>query len=512
MARSTEKTSKVLSAPSDTQVRSSSEVRDWYEEQKTLNFASAQSAATQLRSSEKTVTKTITSFNKDTLRSYLQNIGSNENNLRNLSWYLFYRCQVYARIILFNANMFCLDARSIIPKYDLLGENDSEKTLKSYMETIQTVENMRLQHELYNAYVNCFIQDVFYAIVLYDEEGIFLYPIPAAYGKIIGKFKQGDFSYAIDMTYFRSRQEVLEYIPDPLKTMYQEYQRTGQKWVAVPDEYSLCLKYRSEDYESVIPPFVDCFNAFINLTDLEDIQAVADEQDIYKMLWIELETLSGSDIANDWKVDPKLVVEYYNRMIAKQLPDYISAAIIPGKINEISFPQDKTADTTKVAKATESVLNTAGGAEILNGATISGAEAFRYAQIANTEYAISSLLAQTQAWVNRFISYHVSDPCKVRFFPISVYTKSKFKEELTNSGANGLPLKLALNTLNGFSELDTLAMNYLEEDVLNLSEKLKPFTTSYTRSGSDNRTGRPRDSEQTSDGEASEDKRDRSEG
>ena len=47
----------------------------------------------------------------------------------------------------------------------------------------------------------------------------------------------------------------------------------------------------------------------------------------------------------------------------------------------------QTTDTTKVQKATKEVLNTSGGAQILNSSSISGAEAFRAATKADTELA-----------------------------------------------------------------------------------------------------------------------------
>lgn len=447
-----------------------------------FRFEMAEEAGRQLRDYTKNTTKTISTFDKTMLLGYLENIGSNETNLRNLSWYLYYRSQTYMRLCQFYANMFCLDVRSIIPNYDMTGKkNNANKILKSYQETVNTVELMRLQQEFYNIYLTCFVQDVFYGIWIQDETGVFVWQIPPDYAKIIGKYNTGDFSLAMDMSYFKRHQELIEYIPDPFENMYNEYLSSNQKWQIVPEEYAICIKYRSEDYETVLPPMVAIFMALINLSDLEEIQSTADAQSIYKMLWLELETINNSKSIDDWKVDPSLVVEYFNRL-ADGLPEYIGAAIVPGKLNEVSFPNDASSDTSKVSQATETVLNTAGGAEFLNGSTIKTQAAFDCARIANTEFAISSLLPQTQSFVNRQLSYLLSDPCKVKFMAISVYTKKQFKEDILSSGQYGLPTKLLLNTLNGFNEVETMALNYLEEDVLGLSDKLIPLNSSYTQS------------------------------
>lgn len=469
------------------------EAKEWYEKNKSIieNFSNAEKALKIVRDVTKNNVRRISTFSKDTLRGYLQNLGSNERNLRNLSWYLYYRSQVYARIVNFYANMFDLNSRSVIPKYDMVKVGDSNKILKSYNDTLDVLDNMRVQDELYNAFLTCFIQDVFYGVVFYDETGIFIYNFPADYAKISGKYMTGDFAYSIDTTYFKSHKELLDYFPEPFQKMCDDAKATGIRWQPVPDKYCLCLKFRSEDYETILPPFVPIFNSLINLADLEDIQAVADAQEIYKLIWMELETITGSKDVDDWKIDPALACNYFNKMINEELPDYISAAIVPGKLNEISFDNDKTADVSKIANATETVLNTAGGAEILNGATINNTYAFKMATIQNTEYAISSLLPQAQSWTNRFIGYWVTNPAHVKFFPISVYTREDYKEALLTAGQNGLSTKLAYNTLNGFSEKETLALNFLEEDVLHLSEKLKPLSTSYTQSGTNDRVYDP---------------------
>ena len=228
------------------------------------------------------------------------------------------------------------------------------------------------------------------------------------------------------------------------------------------------------------------------------------------MIWLELETITGSDNVDDWKITPDIVIEYFNRMINEALPDYTSAAIIPGKLDQISFNNDKATDTNKIAKSTETLFNSSGGAQILNSASISGQKAFEAAVQADTEMAISMLLPETQGWVNRFLTYWVSTPAKVKFFEVSAYTKDQFKKDLLEAAQNGLPTKLAYNTINQFSEKDTLALNYLEEQVLGLTGLFVPLQTSYTQSGDSNTGGAltKDDSEITDDGAKSREKSD----
>lgn len=460
-------------------------------------FADSQEAFKRLRDFTKSSTRNVGVFDKETLRSYFQNITSNESKLRNLSWYLFYRSQVYARLVLFFSNMFMLYARSIIPNYDLVKENSLDKIKKSFQETVDELDKMRLQQEFYPILVTSFIQDVSYNFWIEDDDGVFVFPWPADSARIIGKYMTGEFAFAIDCSYLRSHQELLEYFPDIFQSLYDEWQSTGEKFQPVPEDFSLCVKYRSEDPETALGVLMPLANSIINLLDLEDIQAVAAEQEIYKLIWFELETIANADSPDDWKVDPSLAVNYFNKMVDEAIPPNMSAAIVPGKLNEISFPDNAASDTTKVAKATETVLNTAGGAEVLNGSTINNTYAFKLATISNSEYAISSLLPQIQSWVNHRLRLTVSNPCKVKLFPTTVYTVADLREELLKAAQNGVPTKLAYASTLGFSEKDTMALNFLEETVLGISDKFIPLSTSYTQSS---KVGRPK----TPDDELSE--------
>ena len=455
------------------------EIKEWYAK----NINKTQEAFKQLRDVTKTSRQTtLNSYSKENVISYLQNISSNENNLRNLSRYLFYRSQVYFRLIMYNATMFDLNARTVIPQYDLTKDNDQKKMLKSYYETLFWLDRMNLQHEFVPVLINNFIEDVFYGCCWIDETGMFVLPLPPQYCKINGKYFTGDFSFSVDMSYYKKYEYLIEYLGEPLSSMYSAYGGdNSNKWQPMPDEYALCTKYRLESWETVCPPYSGLFIDLINLINLSDVQAVADEQQIYKLITATIPLLDGSDVPDDWAVDIPTALEYY-RKLESSLPDYIGCAITPIPLDTIDFSDDQASDTTKVQKATKEVLNTSGGAQILNSSTISGAEAFRAATRADTELAISSLLGQIQGWTNRMLSYLVSNPAKVKFFEVSAYTKDVFKESLQKDLNYGFVSSLAINSLNGFSELDTLALNFLEKDVLKLNEKFVPLKTASTQS------------------------------
>jgi hypothetical protein len=501
------------------------EMREWYEKnnKNKINYAKAEDALKNLRDTTKSTTyRTISNFNKEDLRTYLQNVSNYEVNLRNLSRYLYYRSQVYYRIIAYNSNMFCLNARSVIPKYSLVEDNDKETILKSYNDTLDAIDKMNLQYEFLKAYMTCFREDVFYGIYYFNPESeantsFFILPLDPDYCKITGVWETGDFAFTMDMSYFKRNQDLLEYWGEPFQSLYKEYQSDNIKMKLIPQEYGLCLKAHAEDWETVVPVFSGLLNSLISLIDQEDIAAIADEQSIYKLVWMELETLTGATDPNDWKVDPELCLPYWDRMVDEALPPYISGAIVPGKLNSISFPDNQDTEVNRVENATKAVLNTSGGSQILQSSSISGTTAFNAALRSDTEFAISMLLPQTEMIVNRILSLYIDNPSRVKFLEVSTYTKDAYKESILKDNTYGLAPKLLVNTLNGFSEKETLALNFLESECLNLN--FTPVQSSHTTSNSgDDEGGAPEKSTSggvdsiTDSGEDSQDKRDNANG
>lgn len=486
---------------------SADEMRNWYEKNKhSLEmYAKAQDALFNLREISKNKKyKSIETISKEDLRQYLENPTNYEIQLRNISWYLITRSQIYYRLIKYYSNMFRLDARSVIPPFSLTEENDKDSILESYQSTLQILEKMNLQYEFLKVYCNCLIQDVFYSVVYFDEKSdqktsMFFLPLPADYCRIQGIFPNGNFAFAMDMSYFKRNKELLEIWGEPFTSMQKEYEKTGVKYVLCPQEYSVCFKFRAEDTEMILPPFAGLFSALLGLQELEDIQAIASEQEIYKLLVATIPLISGADNPDEFAVNPQLAVDYFNKLV-DALPNYTDAVITPIPIDYVSFNNDTVAsDVTKVQNATKTVLNTAGGSQVLNSATINNSSSAEAALKLDTEFAISSLLPQTEMWVNYFISLYVNNASRVKFFEVSTYTAKQFRQELLENASNGLPNKLAIASMSGFSELDTLSLNFLEETCLNLSDKLIPLSSSFTQTGNDKGGGQEKDADELSD-------------
>ena len=339
---------------------------------------------------------------------------------------------------------------------------------------------MNLPLEFLKAYITCWREDVFFGCVYYDETGMFVLPLDPDYCKITGIYHTGDLAFDMDMTYFTRKQEILEYWGEPFTSMYNAYNGSNdQRWQPMPDVNCLCLKCNIEDWETPIPPYIGLFDSLINLEDLKEITAIADEQEIYKLLSFRVPLLKNSQDVDDFAVDMATAIEYYKKIV-ESLPDYTNAILNPGlEMEDVSFDHDQATDVNKLETTTKSVLSTSGGAAVLSAQNVSSSTSWKAAIVSDEEYALSSLLPQTQAWLNRFLSYQLKDAAKVKFMEVTKYSRLDFKDSLRQDATYGVPVKLAINTLNGFNELETLSMAHLEQ-ALDLSKLFVPLASSNT--------------------------------
>lgn len=499
------------------------EIKQWYAENKSQieKYTKASTSVTTLRDITKTIpVRRIDTVNKEELKEYIKHIGNYERKLRDTSRYLFYRSNVYYRIIMWYATMFNLNCRKVTPNYSLIGNNDPQAMTKSFNDTLDYLDRLNNQGNMIEALVNVFVQDVFYALRFTDQNGTFLFPIDPDEAMIDGRYDTGDFSFAINMSKYNTpqRKKIIEFIGSPLKEMYEQYlSDTSHPWIHVPDKYNFVLKFRTDTWDMVAPPLLATFIQLANLEDLVDIQATADKLSVYKLIYMPMTTISGSKNSDDFEITPDISLEYLNRIInSGAVPDDVAVAAVPGKeLKTIDFSKTVDSDTNSVQQASNAILQTAGGGAVINSSAITSTAAFNAWLKAETEFAISTLLPQIDGITNRYLSYELGNKaCAVKHLEVSVYTQKDLAEQLLQANQYSYSYRLMYGTLLGVSEKETLAMLYFENEVLKLPQVMKyPLASSFTSNtgetedGYTNETGQGRpsvdDSELSPEGERS---------
>lgn len=496
---------KQISAKSGT---STAELREWYEKHHSAieNYEKAQNALRKIIDPSKTETRTYTVFKRETLRNYLKNPAQNYKNLIELSRFLYTRSHPYKKLIHYNASMVDVNLRSIVPIMDMTKKSkDKNKVLKDYWSTCNIMNRSNIQAEISKMNIIAWREDTAYGVWYSDDDGIFILPLPYNYCKVDSIYADGTLGFAMDMTYFDNRQDILEMWGEPFIHLYKEYQKDtrNNRWQHMDDDKAYVIKINIDDPTMPLPPYVPLFNQVINLADTEDLQSDKDEASVYKLLNFRVEP-KGEE-PDDFTVDIDTAIGYFNQAI-ERLPKYVGGFISPLKVEPISFEKDQAADTNIIENATKNLFNSSGGAQILHSLNISTTIGWLSVLISDTEYGARLVRPQVENNINRLVNFEKKNSCRIKLLPISPYLKNMYKESLEKDFQYGVPVKLTLNTLNGFSEIESVSMAKLEE-YLELTDLFQPPKSANTQS--DNDTGRPTDNPEdlSDEGDASRDKR-----
>lgn len=484
-------------------------------EREKRNYEKGVDSLRKMRDPLKNYTDRIRTYSKEEIIEYLKNLSSHQKDLREIMHYMYMRSQIMNRLINWYAGIWDLRCRKVTPKCSLTENNNLESMLASFEKTLNMLDIYKVHENMYAPLLRSYLDDVVYALWFRDDKGAFPYILKPDYCKIVGKYSEGDFAFAIDMSKFSGTQkDLIEWLGSPLTEMYDEYQATGERYIRVPKEYNLCLKYRIDDIDTIVSPFAPELTQLAGLCELENIQDIADKQSIFKLLVCAIKTISGSKIADDWQITPDIIIDYIKSLNIDIFPEWVTAVPILGDgLDVLDFSKSVSdTDVNRVKNAQNNILNISGGGAVLSSSNITSTAAFNAWLKSESEFAISTLMPQITGFVNRMLSYDVSDPCKVDFFELTVLTKDDFRKSLLESNQYGYSYRLAYGTLLGFSEKETIASLMLESEILKLQDKMIfPLRSSFTSTSNDNgytnETGQGRpsvdDSELSPEGERS---------
>lgn len=440
------------------------------------------------------------STNKETIKGYLNgDIYSNSSNLIKASRYLYYRSPIYNKMCTTYAGMYCLDCRIVTPNFNFTKDFDTKKSLKQFENTLQYLDVLALKNNMYAPILNMWIQDASFNLFFHDDTGCMFYPIDPA-ECVIDSVYQVDggvcYGFAIDMSKWRNaqRQQLIEWLGDPLQSMWNEYESTNVKYIHVPAEYSMVLKQRVDTPDSVIPPVLAYLMQFANLNDLIDSQATADELSFYRMIYMPMPVRNSAKTINEFEVDPDLSMEYFSILQDEAFPEGVSSGVVPGQeLKTIDFSDSVSEDIGRVENAQQQILGSAGGVGALLNATkaVNNTALINAALKAESAYVLNGVLSQIEAWTNLQLMLELSNYCHTSYMPVTIYTKDEYRKNLLESMQYGYQYRLAYGTLLGFSERQTMAQIKFETEALGLQELMRyPLTSSFTTSGQDD-AGRP---------------------
>lgn len=459
-------------------------------------FDSTEEALRKIKDPKSRSNSSTNKYTRNNIRTYMQNVANNGSSLRKASRYFYYASQIYKYLIHFMTDMWQLGCRQLIPPYTLIKNNDPTKTRKVYENTLDWLEAYNIEKTFYEIVMRCYLEDVAYVVFVRDvKQGSVALLLDADDCVIDSEYLKGGFGFSLKTSNYKrgAKADLAEWFGEPFTSALKEAKRTGEDYIHLDDRYAMALKFDLADKSTPVVPFSGLFSSLSTMLDIADNQAIVDSEAIYKLLAIPLDTLTSTSRSDDFKVSPTIMAKYIS-ILNELLPSYTSSALIPGGLtndNVIDFSTTSSdQDVDRIETNQKNFLNTSGGGVLLGANNVKLTEEYKDWRIMMSSFAITSLLPQIEGHINRFLSYDVSgDHCKVKFFPVTIYTKAELQKSLLESCTYSFSNRLAYNTFLGISERATLAMEYMESDVLGLPGMMNhPLQSSYTQSGE---VGRP---------------------
>ena len=457
-------------------------------------FAKSYEEILQLVDLESSSTKTWTVFNKDSLRSYLQNPYSQNSqaNIRNLSRFLATLSFPLRRLINYLASLPDFSVYKVIPNISMIEEPDVDSILQDYEEVCKYIRAMDLELDLFKMLIIAWREDCVYFFPVEDEDGkTLLFPLDAQYCKISGVGYNGLYHVAYDFSFFNgSNSFYLDIWPKEFKQKYNKYQSDSTlRWQQLDE--ARCFKINLDQPDLVISPLASLFESIIDLIDLQSLTSVKDALEIYKLLVMRIPMLNSNN-PDDMAISLTLAKNFYNKAV-ELLPPEIGCILSPMPVDSVSFDKSATSDSDAISDAYSNLMSNAGVSQIMDSSRLTGQSAVKASMMCDVMFATKGIIQQINSFVNERIKLKFPNTSMVmKYTDVTSYTKSDRIAELQKACEFGLPFKLELAMMLGQDPLENYAMGWLEDKMgLAVTRWVHPLVSSHTATAASETGGAP---------------------
>ncbi|PLR99638.1 hypothetical protein [Bacillus sp. T33-2] len=434
-------------------------------------------------------------YTKEQIIGFLENPKKYITQLRQLSQYLYHVSPHYKRLIQYFAGMLRFDY--IVEPYDLDIEKVNIDTFKrQYQKTLRVLETMNLPHEFTKILKHGFKDDVFYGYEYMTDDSYFIQKLTPDFCRI-SSIEDGVYNFEFDFSYFKSDEDAKKY-PKEFQDKYEIYKndRSKKRWQELDSQNTICFKV-NEELDYPLPPFSTVFESVFDIDENKRMRRVKTKIDNYMILTQKIPVADKTEEPNKFLIDLDTAIAFHNKA-TQSLPEEVGLVTSPMAIEAIKLERKNT-DVDTVAKSERDYYNAAGVSQTLfNSDKATGTGLNK--SVVTDEQIVFMCLQQLERWLNRKLKQiNGKYKFRVKFLETTRFNVGEVRDGLLKSAQYGMPVKSALAATWGYTPSTFMNMTFLENEVMNLPEKLIPLSSSHTTSGKDS-TGAPK----KSDGEISE--------
>lgn len=425
-------------------------------------------------------------YSEEDIKNILDS-GSLEEKI-NLSRYFFQQGGFYQRILLHYATL--LKYIGLLIPNPAFGKNLSENFIqKKYFNAMSFIDSAKLPALFTSIAIRALRDGCYYGIIQgINNDGVSILDLPTTYCRTRFKNYDGADVIEFNVTYFNTitdvdeRRSALSLYPKEVVNWYRRYRngKVSDPWVFIDPGVGICIPILDGN-----PVFLDIIPAAIDYDQARGINKKRDLEEIKKIIVQKIPHLQDGGLLfepDEAEVMHKGAVD----MMAGD--ENVSVLTTYADVDSVVSKTSNENSTASVDKELSNIYSVAGASPQLFGTDSN----LSLETSINNDMAFMMIFAHK---LDNYITYIVNSKFgnsnisfKYTILPITYYNESKYIDttlKMANSGYSFILPALAL----GLSQKELGNIKDLENDVLNLKEKLIPLSTSYTESG--NSPGRP---------------------
>lgn len=414
------------------------------------------------------------------------NSGSVEAQIA-LSRNYFNKGGFYQRLLMHYATL--LKYTGILIPNPSFGKSLSEQYItKKYNNATSFLDNAKLPKLFTHIAIKALRDGCYYGVIQeVTDKSISVLDLPIFYCRSRFKDKEGNDIIEFNVTYFDGitdteyRKKALAAYPSEVVNWYRRYKNRKVKspWCYIPTTIGICMSIIDDR-----PIFLNIISASLEYDEAKDINRERDLEEIRKVLIQHIPHLTDGGLL----FEPEEALEMHKGAVdMMKKNENLSVLTTYADVDAIVSKTANDNSLNSVDKALTNIYAEAGSSSQLFGTdsnlslstSITNDMALMMVLARKLENFITSILNDRYGNANITFTYKI--------LPVSYYNQKEYVEtslKLANSGYSFLLPALAMD----ISQRELSNIKDLENDVLNLKEKLLPLSTSYTETGN---VGRP---------------------
>ena len=423
-----------------------------------------------------TNTPTFSLYTKDNITEYLSNPYTYERQLRRAVTYIYGASSHFRRLIQYFTGLS--DLSFVVSPYRIDPKTANVRSVnRNYRKVLNAMSAMNVRSQFPKILTVCLREDTFYGTMWVTNDNITIQQLPSDYCAI-SPIEGNVLNVTFDFSYFDAHSQYLEYYPAEFQSKYRTYQSNRrQRWQELDSPTSFAVKCNNDILDYSLPPFAGILREVYDLEDYKQLKLTKTTLENYAMLVMTL----GIDDEGNWQMDLDKAKEFW-RNLDSVLPEEIGSVLSPMPINKISFEKANTGDTNTISEAEQNLFTAAGVSSLLFNNDKASANALLLSIKADQAITFG-IVKSIEDVVNRFIqAQSYGKNFKVTFLDCSPFNRKEMGDMYLKACQYGLPFISMYAASQGMSQSEVDCMSFLENDVLNLTERFVPLQSSSTQS------------------------------